>query len=859
MQYRRRCSSGAVSPTPRLWLWALVAMSGFMTGAHLVARIQGNNTRTGFTTGLLTGSVLVGTIATLHGYQAHKDHRNEAKDLRSRLNALSYELTHTQRLKDGLETRQQALQSQLTETTQQAQSATAALEPMQQRVVVAEAAVAALNASEKSLIDRLRKAEARVQSLQSVATVNREEDFKRGRTYERRAAEQQVAKAQQEKSRAIAALEQHMAQAVAALETELAAAREEIQEWETEFETQLQRLGDEQEQAILARVVAEVRQDYEARLKQVSQAIPKAVQKRCDKYREKWLAELRAELETVTAERDRACQRLEHYEREFVGLAADMEQLNDTDLHQALQAQVESLQGALEQKNRTIEDYQAAIADLEAPRLFPGGYEHHRGNLLIRHAHGQGIILDALHRSRHTEAGQETYYFAARRPEPPREVLAKLNGQALKLQHELDSKKAVQFEYDSESLTYRCAIQIFQKRLTRDEIDRKWLKASKFKALVKDACAFRVSANKGGSKSPTVRNILGAKLLEGEKFKLRRYDPSAGSRKDYWRIAPTWRSYHDALKMAAEIESLILRRQREKSARNGAEFDWVYYIIDELDNTMSTLAGEKVVEGEEEISAAKVVINAIAKAVKEGEHLQIGIIICTQTPNVMQLRKSEVIDKAFFNNLAQIVVEANVFDYLAASTDQTKSARLASDYRAVYDWCDKENETITDEARKYRPALFVNKGKREVIELPPLGEFGFDKLEPGQPYDFEEFNAYEYAGARSLDQALLMASKEQVERTSLLLTRSPNVAQTAPNNGLGGGAIQTHQSNGNVAVAVDPKVLPKTEGAPTCPICGDTLKPNGKGRGKYTGMKQFACRSQDHTSQMGGKTFYQSR
>jgi hypothetical protein len=595
-----------------------------------------------------------------------------------------------------------------------------------------------------------------------------------------------------------------------------------------------------------------------------------------DKHGEKWLAELRAELESVTAERDgpegpvfdhRACQRLEHYEREFVGLAADVEQLNDTDLHQALQAQVESLQGALEQKNRTIEDYQAAIADLEAPRLFPGGYEHHRGNLLIRHAHGQGIILDALHRSRHTEAGQETYYFAARRPEPPREVLAKLNGQSLKLQHELDSKKAVQFEYDSESLTYRCAIQIFQKRLTRDEIDRKWLKASKFKALVKDACAFRVSANKGGSKSPTVRNILGAKLLEGEKFKLRRYDPSAGSRKDYWRIAPTWRSYHDALKMAAEIESLILRRQREKSARNGAEFDWVFYVIDELDNTMSTLAGEKVVEGEEEISAAKVVINAIrqrrrftnAKAVKEGEHLQIGIIICTQTPNVMQLRKSEVIDKAFFNNLAQIVVEANVFDYLAASTDQTKSARLASDYRAVYDWCDKENETITDEARKYRPALFVNKGKREVIELPPLGEFGFDKLEPSQPYDFEEFNAYEYAGARSLDQALLMASKEQVERTSLLPTRSPNVAQTAPNNGLGGGAIQTHQNNGNVAVAVDPKVLPKTEGAPTCPICGDTLKPNGKGRNKYQGMKQFACRSQDHTSQMGGKTYYQSR
>jgi hypothetical protein len=857
MNRPQRCFPGAASPKPRLWLWALVAIGGFMVGAHLVARIQGNQGRASFTTGLLTGSVLIGTVATLHGSQTVKDRHLEAASFRKRLHQLSHNLAQVKRDRDGLEAEKRSLQQTLADRSQAAQATAATLNQCQQRLRVAEAAMAKLNASEQELMAKLSQAMGRIESLQNAIAVNREADFKRGRAYEHQAAERSMTQLRAEKAREVAAIEQQAAHTIATLETALEEARAEIQAWETEFETQLQRLGDEQAQTILARVIAEVRQDYEARLQQVSQAIPKAVQKRCDKYREKWLAELRAELEAVTAERNRACQRLEHYEREFVGLAADVEQLNDAELHQALQAQVESLQGAIEQKNRTIQDYQSAIADLEAPRLFPGGYEHHRGNILIRHAHSQGIILDALHRSRNTEAGQETYYFAARRPEPPREVLAKLNGQALKLQHELDAKKAVQFEYDSESLTYRCAIQIFQKRLTRDEIDRKWLKASKFKALVKDACAFRVSANKGGSKSPTVRNILGAKLLEGEKFKLRRYDPSAGSRKDYWRIAPTWRSYHDALKMAAEIESLILRRQREKSARNGAEFDWVYYVIDELDNTMSTLAGEKVVEGEEEISAAKVVINAIAKAVKEGEHLQIGIILCTQTPNVMQLRKSEVIDKAFFNNLAQIVVEANVFDYLAASTDQTKSARLASDYRAVYDWCDKENETITDEARKYRPALFVNKGKREVIELPTLGEFGFDKLEPSQPYDFEAFNAYEYAGARSLDQALLMASKEQVERTSLLPTRSPNPAQAAVNNGLGGRAMQTHQSNGNVAVAVDPKVLPKTEGAPTCPICGDTLKPNGRGRGTYKGMKQFACRSQDHTSQMGGKTFYQ--
>ncbi len=529
--------------------------------------------------------------------------------------------------------------------------------------------LAAAKSTENTLVAKLRHLESKLAFLQDDAETKQKEGFSKGRTHEREIATSQIAAVTAQKDGEIKAVELQ----VADLQKALAEARAAIEEWETDFDEQLQRLAESQEQEILEKVVAQVRSDYEARLQKVANTIPQAVEKRCNKLREKWLRELQTQLEVITAQRDQALQQVQHDKEEFVGITADLESnLGDSELHQALQAQVEALQGAVEQKDRAIADYQAAIADLEAPRLFPGGYDNHRGNRLIRHAHAQGVILDAIHRSRNTEAGHEVYFFAARRPEPPRDTLGKLNGDSLRLQHELDSKKLIQFGYDSEKLLYFAEVQLFTKRLTRDEIDRKWLKASKFKALVKDVCAFRVSANKGGSKSPTVRNILGAKLLEGEKFKIRRYDPSAGSRKDYWRVAPTWRSYHDAIKMAAEIEALILRRQREKSARNGAAFDWTYFIIDELDNTISTLSGEVVHEGEEEILAAKVLMDAIAKAVKEGEHLQIGIIICTQTPNVRQLMKSEVIDKAFFNNLAQIVVEANVFDYLSSSTDQTK-------------------------------------------------------------------------------------------------------------------------------------------------------------------------------------------
>jgi DNA repair exonuclease SbcCD ATPase subunit len=236
MQHRQRRFSGAVSLAPQLWLWVLVAMGGFMVGANLVARIQGNNARAGFTTGLLTGSVLVGTIASLHRYQAAKDHRLEAGDLRQRLSALSHELAQTRRVKDGLETRNHTLQTQLTQRTQQAQAATEALEPM---IRSGSSTVAALNASEQSLINKLRQAEARVQSLQTAITANRKADFKRGRTYEHEAAEQQIATIQADQ----AALEQQMTATITGLEAELAAARAEIQAWETEFETQLQRLG----------------------------------------------------------------------------------------------------------------------------------------------------------------------------------------------------------------------------------------------------------------------------------------------------------------------------------------------------------------------------------------------------------------------------------------------------------------------------------------------------------------------------------------------------------------------------------------------------------------------------------------
>jgi hypothetical protein len=73
-----------------------------MVGAHLVARIQGNQGRARFTTGLLTGSVLVGTVATLHGSQAAKDRHLEAANFQRRLTQFNHELAQVKRVRDGL-------------------------------------------------------------------------------------------------------------------------------------------------------------------------------------------------------------------------------------------------------------------------------------------------------------------------------------------------------------------------------------------------------------------------------------------------------------------------------------------------------------------------------------------------------------------------------------------------------------------------------------------------------------------------------------------------------------------------------------------------------------------------------------
>ncbi|MEO0986869.1 MAG: hypothetical protein AAFY20_15135 [Cyanobacteria bacterium J06639_14] len=770
-----------------------IGSTGWYVGALTVARFLPE--KSPYAWGFASGALPVAAIAGIAAAQSIKDRRDELEEMRQRISEVKGDLGIATRARDDLQAECFTLKKQV--------------QAVQERLQDEKQRSAHASKVHEGAIAYAKQLDARLEATKGELLV-----------WEKRVAD---------------------------LNSKIGELEIDNQEWEAEFEDRLQALFELEKGDERAKARAEMQAKYQQLVKQFEQKKPAHIQKRVEREVLKRLEQFQGDYDEAVSERDRALADLQAIKGEFGATVSQLQdELDESELIERLEAQVVELQESIENKDRAILDLRSKIVKLEEPRTFPGSYGFHRGNVLINYALSRGVVLDAVERHQRTDQGIETYTFAQRHHEPVKQVLSTLNGDVAELQFKLDSKSLVTFEYDSERLLFKASVRLFKKQVTRDEVDRLWLKHSKFKALLKGVCAFRVSANKGGSKSPTVRNILGAKLLEGEKFEIRRYDPSAGSRKDFWRIAPKWRSYDDAVALAFEILGLINTRQRAKKTNRGVEFPWIYFCVDELDNTVSDRNLHKIEFEGEEISQAKLLMDAIAKVVKEGEHLNIGIIICTQTPNVRQLMKSETIDKAFFNNLTQIVVEGNVFDYLANGTDQTKSAKLASDYRTVYDWCDKENDAITDEARKYRPALFISKAKREIIELPPLGKFGFDKLDPTQQYEFENFDAHQFGEIRSLDQALLQSGGGVQLGVQQGATKRP---PTQEMRNAGGGQ--------NYSSATVTKSTSIKESTKKCPICGVSLKSGGIVKsGTHKGQRKLVCRNPKHDKRMGAKTYY---
>lgn len=642
---------------------------------------------------------------------------------------------------------------------------------------------------------------------------------------------------------------------IATLQSQLERLSKTDAEWNELLDQELsEQLAAQRQQAL-----GEAKQRFDAHRAKITNAIPAAVRKKADKELQKWIAAHHAplleQLQTLEAERSHLLSEITALRAQVPNLMASLEASYADDAEaQAFLKTIDQLTEGVAERDRRIQALEEQVQELQAtlnePRLFGDGSALNRGNRLIEHALEQGIVLDGVDKSVTPDKGTHTFWFINKLDGVPEEVLNTLNRDITKLRDHLEALEPVQFRYDPERLLYYAKVVVNKRVVTRDDVDRLWQRPSKFPALVKGVSSFRVIAPPGGAKSPTIRNILGAKLLNGEKFDLRRYDPSAGSQKDFWRVAPTWDSYETATLLASDIYALISDRQQQKKTDKGIKFPWVFFVIDELDNTLTNQAHETIPVNGKETPVPEYLMNAVSMAIKEGQHLSIGVFLCTQTPNTRQLMKSENIDKAFFNNVAQVVLEANVFDFMNKQEDGTKHTQLVNDFRTLLDWCDVQNAPLAAEDKKYRPALLVYKGKRTLMQLPIFGDFGFDKCDPSEPYDFERFNAYDYGDSSSLDKCLMG------ERTPRPMDAQPHSTTVPP---------ATHQpsqptpdaTGSNLLSISNTPVLVAAKIPRECPKCGGKLKDCGISDKKSSlGKRRLVCTNKLHTKSLGIKTFY---
>jgi hypothetical protein len=248
--------------------------------------------------------------------------------------------------------------------------------------------------------------------------------------------------------------------------------------------------------------------------------------------------------------------------------------------------------------------------------------------------------------------------------------------------------------------------------------------------------------------------------------------------------------------------------KRTAAKGNGEKLPRLYYVLDEVDNTLLNVDKE----------TAQTYAALIKTVAKESDHLNLGIIINAQNPNASNMPG---FDRADFANFVNIHIGNVISDALANTNDTSGTSNLTSVYGDLTEFCTSFNAKIEDERLKMRFALVVSREGRKFIELPLLGEYGFDAAKAGNTYDFETFNSYRYPEqVRSLDDCTLVDTRTSLE--SILETPVTRV------------------------VTLDR----------VCPICRSTkLLNKGRGTGKNEGKTKYICQNTTHPKGIA-KTFY---
>jgi hypothetical protein len=251
-----------------------------------------------------------------------------------------------------------------------------------------------------------------------------------------------------------------------------------------------------------------------------------------------------------------------------------------------------------------------------------------------------------------------------------------------------------------------------KKDTAKSDIDAIWIPATKFESYVKRWERIRVTAGSTGGKSPTAKNlalaIMNSRKGVGE---IRLYDPQHGSKKDYWDMPKVGTSHEDNLQGMRELCKLIDER------RHGHNHQFVLYIFDEVDNTVTKLKeGAKFKD-------------LIKESLKEGSHADVGVIYIGQSADANEVPG---MTWSNWNNAVQLHIGTNAgtaIEKLSTLTSEDKD-RLLNQYRKIQGYCDRMNEElgldILTDSTAYRFALAVPlTGLPKFIQLPAFDSYDY--------------------------------------------------------------------------------------------------------------------------------------
>lgn len=653
---------------------------------------------------------------------------------------------------------------------------------------------------------------------------------------------------------------------------DLSEAEDELDTWEAKFDEGLASKVEKEVEKIrniLTQDFADKRRQY---AEKIQNKLPVAVQQRVTKIKAKLEAEYLDQiggLEKSLGELEAA---LKAKESQLEAMLLEFGGIQDDELAESLESRKAELYESAAQRIAELEDVvrrkDLKLEELERPRRFPRTPPYELANTIIHVAEVNRTTLDGVWRKESPDGASQTFFFQWRANEgSPTDIVNSLNRLLQEFREKLlGIKKITHFEFDPVHALIKATVILREKLITKEVINTMWLRSSQFKKVASlQENVFRVSGSKRGGKSPFVRNLLGCKLLQGEAMYVRRFDPSAGSGKDYWRIAPEWTEYEQAEALAEEMVRQV--KERKAAIKAGHHFKArMYFVIDEVDNIIANTADIEVEDGRKK-PVNKQFMDAIMTVAKEADHAHLGLIISGQSPNTKSLKADE---RAAFNSFVQIHIGENVSDYLGNANNTSNIAKLQDRFNDISTFCNRENDDEDDLTKHYRFALWVNKSRREFIELPLVDSYGFDKADPSLPYEFEQFNTDDYSvSIHTLDDVLRMGT--QGHRG---VHAAPHIA---PENGQSpyesGDGTWGHNSvtdeeqtmasmstattcgtSGDAEIDCSERVsaimdtVPNTPmPRPKCPVCGsEQVRRRGTGTGRNKGVPRYTCMNPNH-------------